>query len=197
MDSERLNKQIDFIVRIDELKKIVRQSALTDGSRQENVAEHSWHIAVMAILLAEYSSEKRIDILKVIKMLLIHDLVEIYAGDTFLYDDESKLKQNENEEKAAKRIFGILPEDQASDLQSLWDEFEDKETPESRFAKALDALHPVILGYANRGWSWKKHSITKQQVIDHKKPVKMGSETLWKYLQTLLEKAADEGFLAE
>ena len=197
MDSERLAKQMDFIVRIDELKKIVRQTALTDGSRQETVAEHSWHIAVMVLLLAEYSNDPNIDLLKVIKMLLIHDIVEIYAGDTFLYDVESRKEQNQNEEKAAKRIFGILPEDQASELQSIWDEFEERKTPESRFAKALDALQPVILGYENRGWSWKKHSIKKQQVIDHKKPVRARSVILWQYLQKLVDNAVNEVYLKE
>lgn len=197
MESKRFKEQMNFIVRIDQLKNVVRQTALADGSRQENVAEHSWHIATMALLLHEYSNEKDIDLLKVIKMLLIHDLVEIHAGDTFLYDDESRLEKNDKEEEASRRIFGILPDDQACDLKSIWEEFEHEKTPESKFAKALDALQPVVLGYANRGWSWKKHSIKKNQILKHKESIKHGSEVLWEYVQDLADKASNEGILGE
>jgi putative hydrolase of HD superfamily len=197
MDSDRLQKQMDFITKIDELKNIVRQTALVDRSRQENAAEHSWHIAVMALLLGEYSNVKNLNLLKVVKMLLVHDLVEIYAGDTFLYDDERRQAKEAEEKKASEKLFGMLPRDQATEMHSLWLEFEEEKTPESRFAKALDALQPVLLGYANKGWSWELHSITKDQVISHKEPVRNGSEQLWEYLQNLLDKAVGQGFLQD
>jgi putative hydrolase of HD superfamily len=197
MDLDRLDKQMDFITRIDALKSVVRQTALVDRSRQENSAEHSWHIAVMALLLSEYSNAENLDLLRVVKMLLVHDLVEIYAGDTFLYDDEKRQAKEEEERRASEKLFGLLPQDQAIELHTLWQEFEEERTPESRFAKALDALQPVLLGYANKGWSWERHSISKDQVLSHKKPVRIGSEQLWEYLQKLLEKAVKEGFLQD
>ncbi len=197
MESERFAKQMEFIVKIDELKSVIRQTALVDGSRQENVAEHSWHIAVMALLLTEYANTEGLDQLRVLKMLLLHDVVEVIAGDTFLYDDDSRVDQESREREAAGRIFGILPSDQAEELHGIWNEFEAQRTPEAMFAKALDALQPVVLGYANRGWSWRTHSIKKQEVLDHKKSMAKGSEYLWAYVQDLLKKAVNEGILKE
>ncbi|MFW9912771.1 MAG: HD domain-containing protein [Candidatus Thorarchaeota archaeon] len=197
VDFDRLSQQMRFIVEIDKLKHIERQSALTDGTRQENDSEHSWHIAAMAFLLSEYSNTQSIDLLKVIKMLLIHDLVEIDAGDTFLYDAVGNSTKAKREKKAAARIFGLLPDDQAEDMLSLWTEFEARETPEAKFAFAMDAIQPLILSYHNRGWSWKKHGIVKSQIVDKKKPLKIGSEDLWEYAQRLIKKAIDEGFLID
>ncbi len=196
-DRERFSKQIEFIVEIDKLKQIVRQSALCDGTRQENDSEHSWHIALMAILLSEYANSLNIDLLKVIKMLLIHDLVEIYAGDTFAYDMVGNKHKEKREREAAKRIFGILPEDQNEELFSLWEEFESMSTPEARFASALDKLQPLILSYNNKGWSWKKHGVASSQIIESKKDIAKGSEDLWEYTKTLIQKSIDEGFLGE
>lgn len=133
----RLEKQIGFIVEVDRLKTILRQSSITDGSRRENDAEHSWHLAVMAVLLREYAEESRLDLLKVIKMLLVHDLVEIDAGDTFAYDEEGHKDKAEREEAAAERLFSLLPEDQRDEIYELWREFEDRRTPEAKFAAAL------------------------------------------------------------
>ncbi|MHA2042039.1 MAG: HD domain-containing protein [Candidatus Thorarchaeota archaeon] len=197
VDLERLSQQMQFIIEIDKLKHIERQSALTDGTRQENDSEHSWHIATMAILLSEYSNKRDIDLFKVIKMLLIHDLVEIDAGDTFLYDTLGNSTKAKREKDAAERIFGLLPEDQATEMHSLWLEYEARETPEARFAFAMDAIQPLLLSFHNRGWSWKKHSVVKSQIVDKKEPLKIGSEGLWEYAQTLIEEAVKEGFLID
>jgi putative hydrolase of HD superfamily len=194
---ERFSKQIDFIVEIDKLKQIERQSALCDGSRQENVTEHSWHISLMAILLSEYANNLDIDKLKVIKMLLIHDLVEIYAGDTFAYDRVGNSHKEKREREAAKRIFGLLPDDQKEEFHSLWEEFESMVTPEAQFASALDKLQPLILSHNNKGWSWKKHSIVSSQIVDSKKDISKGSEDLWEFAKKLIQNSIDSGFLVE
>jgi putative hydrolase of HD superfamily len=196
-DRERFSKQMEFIVEIDKLKHIERQSALCDGTRQENDTEHSWHIALMALLLSEYANSIDIDLLKVIKMLLIHDLVEIYAGDTYAYDLVSNTHKEKREREAAKRIFGILPDDQNEEMLSLWEEFESMSTPEARLASALDKLQPLILGYNNKGWSWKKHGVASSQVIESKKDIAKGSEDLWEYAKSLIQKSIDAGFLVE
>ena len=197
VDSERFSKQIEFIVEIDKLKHIERQSALCDGTRQENDSEHSWHIALMAILLSEYANSIDINLLNVVKMLLIHDLVEIDAGDTFAYDVLGNMDKEKRERKAANRIFGILPEDQSKELLSLWEEFESLSTPEARFASALDKLQPLILSFNNKGWSWKKHSVVSSQIIDSKKEMAKGSEDLWDYAKKLIQNSIDDGFLVE
>ena len=196
-DRERFSKQMEFIVEIDKLKHIERQSALCDGTRQENDTEHSWHIALMALLLSEYANSIDIDLLKVIKMLLIHDLVEIYAGDTYAYDLVGNTHKENREREAAKRIFGILPDDQNEEMLSLWEEFESTSTPEARLASALDKLQPLILGYNNKGWSWKKHGVASSQVIESKKDIAKGSEDLWEYAKSLIQKSIDAGFLVE
>ncbi|MHA1904557.1 MAG: HD domain-containing protein [Candidatus Thorarchaeota archaeon] len=196
-DKERFSKQIEFIVEIDKLKHIERQSALCDGTRQENDTEHSWHIAIMAILLSEYANSIDIDLLKVIKMLLIHDLVEIYAGDTFAYDVVGNMHKKKREREAAKHIFGILPEDQNEELHSLWEAFESLSTPEARFASALDKLQPLILSYNNKGWSWKKHGVASSQILESKTGIAKGSEDLWEYAKSLIQKSIDAGFLVE
>ena len=151
MNENRLQRQIQFIIEIDKLKKIMRQTYLTDQSRKENDAEHSWHLAVMAILLAEYAKDDQIDLFHVLKMLLIHDLVEIDAGDTFCYDEDGNAHKLEKEIQAAERIFNLLPEDQARDFRKLWDEFEARQSPESRFAAALDRLQPLLHNSRTKG----------------------------------------------
>ena len=196
-EQERFSKQMEFIVEIDKLKHIERQSALCDGTRQENDTEHSWHIALMAVLLSEYANSIDIDLLKVVKMLLIHDLVEIDAGDTFAYDLVGNSDKKQRERVAAKRIFGILPEDQNKELLSLWEEFESRATPEARFASALDKLQPLILSYNNKGWSWKKHGVVSNQIFESKKDITKGSENLWEYAKSLIQKSIDAGFLVE
>lgn len=197
MDYDRLESQMRFICEIDQLKHIERQSALTDGTRQENVSEHSWHIATMAILLSEYSNDTNIDVLKVLKMLLIHDLVEIDAGDTFLYDKLGNSTKENREKEAAERIFGLLPADQAFEMKAIWSEFEARESPEAKFAFVMDALQPLLLSYRNKGWSWKKHGVVKSQIVEKKEPIKIGSSDLWEYAKLIIEESVKGGFLIE
>lgn len=160
--NSRLEKQIRFILELDKMKNLYRQTYVLHENRKENDAEHSWHIAVMAILLSEYANSD-IDIPKVIKMLLLHDVVEIDAGDTYCYDDEGNATKAEREEKAAQRIFGLLPDDQSRESYDLWREFEDSMTSEARFAAVLDRLQPLLLNYTRNGISWQEHSITKNR----------------------------------
>jgi putative hydrolase of HD superfamily len=196
-EMERLARQINFIVEIDKLKTILRQTSLVDRSRQENVSEHSWHIAVMALILAEYSNVSNLDILRVIKMLLVHDLVEIDAGDTFLYDREGNDDKHQREQKAAQRIFGLLPAEQSEELRTIWEEFESLSSPEAKFARAMDSLQPILLAYHNKGWSWHEHNLVKSQVLEKKKPIAKGSTLLWEYTKSLLNQASEKGYITD
>lgn len=180
MSDERLEKQIEFCREIDKEKFIERQTYLTDGVRKENDAEHAWHMAIMTILLSEYSNEK-IDVLKTVTMLLIHDIVEIDAGDTYAYDDNAKKTQKERETKAAERIFGILPQDQAEKLKALWEEFEQGETPEAKFAHTMDNFQPVMLNSATDGKAWKEHKVLLSQILERNTHTADGSTALWEY----------------
>ena len=177
---ERLKKQIAFALEADKEKLIERQTYLSGGERKENDAEHAWHLAVMAILLAEHSNEK-IDVLKTVTMVLLHDLVEIDAGDAYCYDEEAKKNQKEREEKAAARLYGMLPEDQAEKLLGIWREFEAWETPEAKFARTLDNFQPCVLNDASGGRSWIEHGICLSQVLGRNERTAEGSETLWQY----------------
>ena len=180
MDNKRLEKQFDFFREIDKEKFIGRQTYLTDGERKENDAEHAWHMGIMTVLLAEYANEK-IDVLKTVMMLLIHDLVEIDAGDTYAYDEEGKKTQREREEKAAKRIFGLLPEEQGGKLMALWEEFEAYETPEANFAHTMDNIQPVMLNDATDGKAWLEHGVHLSQILGRNKKTAEGSRELWQY----------------
>ncbi|AGC68416.1 putative metal-dependent phosphohydrolase [Thermoclostridium stercorarium subsp. stercorarium DSM 8532] len=191
---DKLRQQISFIVEIDKLKNIYRQSYLTDGSRHENDAEHSWHLAVMAFILAEYADEK-VDLLKVIKMVLVHDLVEIDAGDTYCYDERAMRDKKEREEKCAKRLFSMLPDEQRNEMYELWEEFERMETPEARYAAALDRLQPVLLNYFSGGKSWKEHGIYVDQVLNRNGRIKDSSQKLWEFVESLLHDAVEKGYL--
>lgn len=196
-DNQRLEKQIDFILEVDRLKTIYRRTYLTDTSRFENSAEHSWHIAVMAMVLAEYANQPEIDRFKVIKMLLIHDLVEIDAGDTFAYDKDAKTDKPEREKTAADRIFNLLPPDQAADFRALWDEFEARSTPEACFAAALDRLQPLIHNLYTRGKSWKEHGVRRDQVVSLNRHMAEGASDLWDFAAGWIEKAVSQGDLPE
>ena len=195
MMEERLQKQIDFIIEIDKLKHIYRQTILMDGSRQENDAEHSWHLAVMAIFLSEYAKEEDLNILKVIKMVLIHDLVEIDAGDTFCYDEQGYLDKEEREQKAADRIFNLLPVDQAREIRELWEEFEERETGEARFAAALDRVQPLLHNYHTKGHAWQKHGTTSDKVLERCKYIGDSSPVLWDYVQKIIRDSVEKGYL--
>ena len=175
---ERLKKQLEFSLEIDKEKNVFRQTSLSGHGRKENDAEHAWHMALMAYLLKEYSNEP-IDIAKTMLMCLIHDVVEIDAGDTYAYDEEGLKTQKEREDKAKERIFSILPEDQKEELISLFDEFEAYETPESRFAHAMDNLQPLLLNESNNGGDWKEHKATADKVYERQRKTKLGSEKLY------------------
>lgn len=180
MEKSRLEKQFDFCLEIDKEKFIGRQTYLSDGKRKENDAEHAWHMAIMTVLLSEYANEK-IDVLKTVTMLLLHDIVEIDAGDTYTYDEEAKKTQRERELRAADRIFNLLPEDQAAKFRGLWDEFEAGETPEARFAHTMDNIQPTMLNAATGGIGWSERGIRLSQVLERNRNTGKGSETLWDY----------------
>ncbi len=184
---DRLKRQIDFILEVDKIKSVFRQSFIADGSRRENDSEHSWHLALMAMILSEYSNVK-IDVSKVIYMVLIHDIVEIDAGDTYAYDDEGNKTKEEREIKAAERIFNILPEDQAVEIRELWDEFEEGVTPEAKFAAALDRMQPVLLNDISGGITWKEHGVNKDKVVNRNSAMDEGASELWSYCKNLIEK---------
>lgn len=189
-------KQISFIMELDKIKQIGRQTYLSDASRKENDAEHSWHLALMAFVLADYANEK-IDVLKTMKMVLLHDVIEIDAGDTYAYDTEGNKTKRERERKAADRIFGLLPEMQAMEYRGLWDEFEAMETAEAKFANMLDKVQPLLLNDASGGKSWAEHGVKKSQVIARNARTHEGSEQLWEYAKALIEKNAAEGKLLD
>lgn len=192
----RLDRQISFILEIDKLKSVLRRSYLLNESRRENSAEHSWHLSVMALVLAEHAGVG-IDPLLVLKMLLVHDLVEIDSGDTYIYDAAGNDTKAAREQEAATRIFGLLPPDEQRELTQLWQEFEARETPEARFAAALDRLMPLLHNYHTEGRSWKEHGITKEQVLRLNRHIADGSETLWEYAEALINDAAAKGYLRE
>ena len=193
MEKTRLEKQFDFCREIDKEKFIGRQTYLSDGKRKENDAEHAWHMAIMAILLNEYANEE-IDVLKTVTMLLIHDLVEIDAGDTYAYDEEGKKTKKEREERAAERIYGLLPQDQQEKLRRLWEEFEAWETPEAKFAHAMDNIQPIMLNAATVGRSWEEHGVHLSQILGRNQHTAEGSAVLWDYArQNFVQPSVESG----
>ena len=193
MDQERFEKQLAFIREIDKEKLIKRQSYLTDCVTHEDDAQHAWHMAIMTLLLREYSNTE-IDVLKTISMLLIHDLVEVYAGDTYAYDEEGKKTQAEREAKAADKLYGILPDDQCEYFKSLWLEFEAQETPEAKFARTMDCVQPLILNDATDGKAWKDHDVRRSWVMNRNRNTAKGSEEIWEYArENLIEKNVRNG----
>jgi putative hydrolase of HD superfamily len=197
METDRLEEQMEFIVEIDKVKRVLRRTLVTGASRRENDAEHSWHLAVMALVLAEHASGANLDLLRVLKMVLLHDLVEIDAGDTYCYDTGAAEGKLERETRAAERIFGLLPEDQAREFKELWDEFEAGRTPESRFANAMDRLQPLLLNYHTAGRSWQEHGVRSGQVLERNMPISAGSPALWAYAGSLISEAVEKGMLGK
>ncbi len=193
--NHRFKQQLDFIIEIDRLKKVVRQTLLMDSSKQENDAEHSWHMALSILLLEEYAILKNVNLLKSVKMALIHDIVEIDAGDTFAYDEKAHHDKTERELKAADRIFGLLPEDQYLSYKNLWLEFEEGKTPEAAFAGAIDKFMPILHNYITEGKQWKKHKVTAEMVLKRNAPIKNGSEVLWSIVENLVDDAVVKGYL--
>ena len=197
MEKSRLEKQFDFCLEIDKEKFIGRQTYLSDASRKENDSEHAWHMAIMTLILSEYANDD-IDVLKTISMLLIHDLVEIDAGDTYAYDEEGEKTQHAREVAAADRIFGLLPEDQKTKFRALWDEFESGDTPESRFARTMDRVQPMMLNAASGGISWKEHGVQLSQILERNGSTKDGSNTLWEHaLHHFIEPHVDKGCIKD
>lgn len=196
MDAERLEAQLGFVLEVQQLNQVFRQTLLPGDRRRENDAEHSWHLSVMAMLLVEYAAAE-VDLLKVLKMLLIHDVVEIDAGDTFAYDLVGNADKAQREQQAADRLFGLLPADQASTYRALWDEFEQRQSAEACYAAALDRLQPLLLNLHTDGAAWQRHGIKKAQVIARNEHIREGAPALWEYARKLIDAAVAKGFLAE
>lgn len=196
MDHERLEKQLRFILEIDKEKNILRQTHLSGHGRRENDAEHAWHMAVMAYLLREYANEP-VDLAKTMMMILIHDVVEIDAGDTYAYDEAGKSTQREREEAAAERLFGMLPEDQAGELRELFEEFEAYETAEARFAHVMDNFQPVLLNDSNGGGDWREHGVFRSQIEKRNEKTGTGSREIWEYMQEIIRRNVQQGNLRE
>ena len=196
MDRERFEKQKDFILEADKEKTVLRQTHLTNHGRNEDGAEHAWHMALMTYLLSEYSDEK-IDVARTMIMCLIHDIVEIDAGDTYAYDEEGKKTQDEREEKAADRIFALLPEDQAKDLREIFEEFQERKTPEARFARAMDNLQPLLLNDSNGGGDWREHGVSYSQVRGRQDGTKAASQDLYAITREILDKHLKSGDLKD
>lgn len=192
MDKERFQKQLEFILEADKEKNIFRQTHLSGHGRRENDAEHAWHMAIMIYLLKEYANEE-IDVAKAMMMALIHDIVEIDAGDTYAYDTAGLETQKEREEKAAERIFGMLPEDQKAELKSLFEEFEAYETPEAKFARAMDNFQPLLLNDSNNGGDWKEHNVCRSQIMGRHKKTRLGSEEIGQYSEELIMENVKKG----
>jgi putative hydrolases of HD superfamily len=195
LGADRLGRQIAFMVEVDKLKEVFRQTKLINSRRQENDAEHSWHLCLTVILLAEHANSPDLDVLRVLKMVILHDLVEIDAGDTFAYDEAGMTDQHEREAVAADRIFGMLPDDQAREFRRCWDEFEAQETPEAQFALSCDRFQPMLLNLMTDGASWKEHGITHDRVVARNHCVENGSTTMWKRMSAMLEEAVELGIV--
>lgn len=195
MSLERLAQQVRFIAEVDKLKNIFRQTLVVSDRRHENDAEHSWHLTLMAIILAEHANVPDLNLLRVLKMLIIHDLVEIDAGDTFAYDTARMADQHAREALAADRIFGLLPADQAAEIRGLWDEFEEKMTPEAKFATAVDRFQPMLLNCLTQGAAWQRHGVTSDRVIARNQHIAEGSTALWAYAARMIEDCVGAGHL--
>ena len=196
MNIDRFKKQLDFILEIDKEKEIYRQTHLTEYKRQENDAEHAWHMAIMIYLLKEYANEE-FDVAKAMMMALTHDIVEIDAGDTYAYDNANLVTQKDREEKAADRIYGLLPDEQRDELRALFEEFEEGKTPEAKFARVMDNFQPLILNDSNNGKDWRVHGIKKSQVEKRQISSKMGSEAIWEYTKDLIDNNVKKGNLID
>jgi putative hydrolase of HD superfamily len=193
---ERLAQQIRFIVEVDKLKEVFRQTIVINSRRPENDAEHSWHLCLIVITLAEHANWPQLDVLRVLKMLILHDLVEIDAGDTFAYDVAAMTNQHEREAVAADRIFGLLPPDQGREFRALWDEFEARQTPEAKFAAAVDRFQPMLINCRTQGAAWRKHGVTRDRVLARNSHIVEGSTALWDLAQKMIEETVAAGNLA-
>jgi putative hydrolase of HD superfamily len=194
---DRLQQQLDFLMEIDRLKSVDRMTLITDGSRRENTAEHSWHLAMFAVVLAEHA-DAEVDLLRVLTLCLVHDIVEIDAGDTFAYDTAAYSDKDEREQRAADRLFGLLPPDQGARFRALWEEYEAMETPESRFANAVDRMQPAMLNHMVGDLStWREHRISRPQAVKRLSPIGDGSTRLWEHTLSVIDEAVRRGNLVE
>lgn len=196
IDPDRIKQQVSFLECLDQLKQVFRQNLIMDESRRENSAEHSWHIATMAMVLAEYAPQK-LDQLRVLKMLLLHDVIEIEAGDTFCFDVEGNKDKEEREQRAADQIFGLLPSDNGSEFRLIWDEFEAGKSAEARFANSLDRFQVLLQNLNTRGGTWRIHNIEKARVVQRMLPIKEGAPALWPLVERYLDEACAKGLLRE
>ncbi|MCI8497173.1 MAG: HD domain-containing protein [Clostridiales bacterium] len=195
MDRERIQKQLQFLIEADKMKTILRQTMLTDKSRRENDAEHSWHFALTAMVLFEYAHSPEVDQLRVLRMALVHDLVEIYAGDTFLYDDKANEDKEERERAAADRLFGMLPQDQGAEYRALWEEFDAAQTADAVYAGAIDRIQPLLNNYMVQGYTWKKGNVHSGQVLERMQPIKKGIPEVWPVIEFIIEDSVKKGYL--
>ncbi len=191
-----LTQQMRFLMEADRLKQVLRRTSILGNARRENSAEHSWHLSLMALVLAEHAAASQLDQLRVLKMLIVHDLVEIDAGDTFVYDRAGLEDQTEREQQAAARLFGLLPADMGAELRTLWDEFEAQRTQEAKFAKALDRLHPMLLNHLNGGCVWRQNGVSAGQVREINGCIEDGAPELWRYAEELIRDAVRQGNLS-
>lgn len=195
MEESRIEKQLRFLVEVDKLKNVLRQTLLIDKSRRENDAEHSWHFALMAMMLQEYAGSTEVDITRVLKMALIHDLIEIYAGDTFAYDDQGNYDKEARERASADKLFAIPPEDQGRELRALWEEFDRMETPDAKYAASIDRLQPLIHNYYTEGHTWKIGPVTSDKVYKRMAPIREGMPGLWPVVEHIIEDSIQKGYL--
>ena len=191
----RFEKQLNFLVEVDKMKTILRQTLLVDKSRQENDAEHSWHFALMAMILYEYADQTKVNLTRVLKMALVHDLIEIYAGDTFAYDEKGNESKAERENLAADKLFELLPQDQGEEIRNLWQEFDLMETADSQYAAAIDRLQPFINNYMTEGHTWKLGNVTSDKVFKRMDMVKKGAPDLWDFVEHIIEESIKKDYL--
>jgi len=193
--TDKLKHQMQFLFEVDKMKSVLRQTVITDKSREENDAEHSWHIALMAMTLFEYIGIDGVDINRVIRMAIVHDLVEIYAGDTFAYDIKGNEDKKERENEAAAKLFSLLPEEQAEEYRALWEEFDDMDTPDAMYASAIDRLQPFLMNYLTDGHTWVKHGVSAELVFKRMAPVKIVLPEIWGFVEHVIFDSIEKGYI--
>ncbi len=195
MDVNRLEQQMRFLVEVDKMKSVYRRTILIDKTRRESDAEHSWHFALMAMLLAEYADPEKVDCARVIRMALVHDLIEIYAGDTFAYDVQGNQDKRQRETEAADKLFALLPEDQAAEIRALWDEFDAMETPDAQYAAAIDRLQPFLNNYLTQGHTWGLGGVKSAQVYERMDPIRVALPEVWPFVDKMIQESIEKGYL--
>ena len=197
MDVNRLEQQMRFLVEVDKMKSVYRRTILIDKTRRESDAEHSWHFALMAMLLAEYADPEKVDCARVIRMALVHDLIEIYAGDTFAYDVQGNQDKRQRETEAADKLFALLPEDQAAEIRALWEEFDAMETPDAQYAAAIDRLQPFLNNYLPQGHTWGLGGVKSAQVYERMDPIRVALPEVWPFVDKMIQESIEKGYLEE